>query len=141
MEYKIINSTDKVNELLLLPENEDLEKRLSYFHFSLQSYVKSIAIASKDTIIGMLAYNPNYEEENCIHLEFITVDPKYQGQGLSSKLLETFILMAKEQNLKVSIGRLTSDGKTKIKKKAQELSKKYSVELSFSHWRDQKDED
>jgi ribosomal protein S18 acetylase RimI-like enzyme len=123
-------SAAQLNSYLNETVNLDLENRLKYFkHRYIDNQITHILALENKKIVGMLAYQQSFEHPNFIHLEFVTVDPEYQNQKISSNLLNEFVQNVKTNNCGVAIGSLSQDGRTKVYPKIKQLCEKYGIEL------------
>lgn len=69
------------------PENDDMYQRLYYMHS--ESMPKEHHVFARDgmTIVGDLALQKNPYEEDVLWIQHVTVDARYQNQGIAKRLL------------------------------------------------------
>lgn len=84
-----------------------------------------------EEIAGMAELERDPYRENNLWIKFISVDPKYQGQGCASKLIEDIFKFAKEQGCSLEESFYSDDGEQKLKKIVRESAEKFGVELIF----------
>lgn len=132
---KIITNISEIENLLSLPENSNLENRLLYFNPNLFKNSLSIFLVNKTEIIGWISYSQG--ENDCLHLGSISIDPNHQSKGGLTILIDFLISLAKDKKVGISVGRLTSDGRTKLKPKLKEKCLQENILLTFTHYRDQ----
>ena len=84
-----------------------------------------------DLIVGLaeVEKSPYKGQENVVWVKFISIDPKYQGRGYASKLLDSIFRYAKDNNLVLEISVYSLEGWEKLKKKNKELAEKYGVKI------------
>ena len=65
------------------------------------------------------------DEEKVFSISFVSVDPKFQGKGYASKLLEEIFLFAKEHKIILQNSTYTEEGEEKLFNLIQRLREKY----------------
>ena len=80
-------------------------------------------ISLADMIVGLAELEKNPRAENVYWIKFLSVDPKYQGQGFASRLADEIFRFAKAQKISLE------EGYQKLKRKFNEFAQKYGVDF------------
>lgn len=129
--YDIIYNNDS------LPNVQDLDKRIKYFHYNdvskwgNDSKAKNLyfVMYHDDYIIGIsqLGWNEYATDTNTYWISYTSIDHKYQGRGLSKILLEEVYKYASEHNISLEGSRYSDRGREVFPKYHEYFSKKYNV--------------
>lgn len=122
----------QLDEFLSDSSNYDIESRIKYFNIKyITFYTHQIIALDNKKIVGILAYQNSYEHNNHLHIEFISIDPEYQNQKISSQLIHEFITIAKDNKNHVAIGSLSNDGRMKALPKIISLCELNNLSLKI----------
>ena len=95
---------------------------------NIESKFYSIAEANGEVAgLGELETDPRVE--NNLWIKFISVDPKYQGQGCATKLVEEIFQFAKNGGYSLEESFYSIEGEQKLKKLVHESAEKFEVKL------------
>ena len=83
-------------------------------------------------VVGIAGLEVDPYKEKNIWIKFVSVDPKYQGMGYASQLIEQIFSFAKEMGYSVETSYYTEQG-NKLKTKVHEMAQKHGVELIDLH--------
>ncbi len=88
-------------------------------------------IKENDLIVGIIDMEYSPTQERVAWVKGVSVDPKYQDKGYSSKLLEKMFEYAQRNNLILQISKYgqTGDGEKKLQKPTERLAKQYGVKI------------
>ena len=80
-------------------------------------------------IVGLaeLEQDPNLDKN--IWVKFVSIDPKYQGKGYGSQLMNEIFKYVKEEGYSLQPSRYSDDGLVKLKPLFEKLSKEYGVTI------------
>jgi len=119
-----------------LPHDERFlpsEKGGVFKYFDIRSLVENkkdlfysiIKEASKVIGLSELEKIPNQEKQYWI--KFVSIDPKYQGKGLASKLVEEIFRFARQEGATLESSSYSSDGYDKLKPLFNKFAEEFSV--------------
>ena len=107
------------------------------FFYRWQVDNRTFIVADTGTVAaGMIAYNP--KEEQAVHkgpvikffkVSYVTCRADYRNRGVASGLLRELFKLAKETGYAIMPGWYEPDGILYIKKKFEQYSREYGVEL------------
>lgn len=124
---------DDDTEKIITNDEVAVFKYLDLNHLSNREYETIYPVVeAEDKIVGISELQKSPYEENVYWITFISVDPKYQGKGFASKLVEEIFKFAKENNVSLRNSRYTEQGDQKLRNKIHEYSEKYNVKLKES---------
>ena len=107
-------------------ENSDIYNRLKYLHpgtiWSKESHF-AVMIGKKIVGIGSVQINP--EDKQQLWLKHVSVDPKYEGQGIARKIIERIYQWAHTQNLKVFPSTYSAKGSNTIRSTIDRMGRQY----------------
>ena len=69
--------------LAAMDERKEIKKWRSYH----QSPGQSILVAIDDEVLGFAAYRPDYDFQDCLHLDYLHIASAHQGKGVGKSLL------------------------------------------------------
>ncbi len=93
---------------------------------NIENKVYSIVKNNKEiTALGELEKNPY--SQNIYWIKFLSVDPKYQGNGYASILAEEIFKFAKNNNISLESSSYTAEGQEKLKAVFRRLAEKFAV--------------
>ena len=99
------------------------------------SFDKSVVlfpvIKVNDLVVGVAKLEHSPYEENLAWVQFVAVDPQYQGRGYASKLIEKIFQYADENNLTLQISKYgkSGEGELKLKNSTKRLTNQYEVKV------------
>ena len=86
-------------------------------------------VETKKEIAGIAELEKSPYQEKTLWIKFLSVDPKYQGNGYGTKLAEEIFRFAKEEGFSLE-GSIYSDiGRERLKKLLSRLAEKFGVEF------------
>ncbi len=127
------------------PDNRfvDPDKGGVFYYFDLQELINPVnqdkmifpVIKEGDLIVGIIDMEYSPTQKNVVWAKGVSVDPKYQGKGYASILLEKMFKYAQQNNLTLQISRYgnTGDGEKLLKGPTERLAKQYGVKIINSN--------
>lgn len=127
-EYKTLSLKELYEAYLSLDINKDLlaePPRISFFKTSIDpNEIMFVYLDGNKVIaIGSLESYDNYT----YFKKYISVDSKYQNQGLGKKILEKFYEYANEHQLAFINGKYSQQGQKYLQENSIYLAKKYNI--------------
>lgn len=86
-------------------------------------------IKEGDKIVGLSELEKSPYADKTFWIQFLSIDPKYQGKGYASKLAEEIFRFAKENDYTLETSSYTEEGYEKLKAVFNKLAEKYSVDF------------
>jgi len=87
-------------------------------------------IKTENLVVGICELQKNpYVEKNSYWIKMVSIDEKYQNQGLASKLIAEVIRFAKENNMTLEASSYKDEGYQKLKHILNRQSKEMGVEF------------
>lgn len=80
-------------------------------------------------VVGLSELEQDIKDAHNLWIKFVSVDPKYQGNGYSTKLIEEIFRFAKEKGYSLQPSFYTEEGRTKLKAIVERCAKETGVEL------------
>ncbi len=118
-----------------LPFDEGGVFRYFYLRNIISSFNKNkiiySAIEVDNLIVGLSELEQDPNDENNFWIKFISIDPKYQGKRLSSKLIEEIFKFAKENNYSLQPSFYSEQGLEKIKKVIDRNAEQTGVRIIY----------
>jgi GNAT superfamily N-acetyltransferase len=110
----------------------------NYFHLGdLISYNEKklffVSAEVDEKIVGLSQLGEDPYKENNLFLQFVSVDPKYQGKGYASKILEGVFDFANKSHKSLELSFYTDEGKQKLEKVVDRLIGKTPIKIFDNH--------
>lgn len=86
-------------------------------------------VFSEDIVVGLSELEVNPNSANSLWIKFISVDPKYQGQGYASKLIDEICKFAQEKGFSLEASAYSVDGEQKLKSRLIQETSKFGIEF------------
>lgn len=80
-------------------------------------------------VVALAELEKNPDDSMIYWIKFLSVDPKYQGNGYASILVEEIFKFAKERGITLEASAYTDDGQEKLKAVINRLAEKFSVKF------------
>jgi GNAT superfamily N-acetyltransferase len=92
-------------------------------------------VKEEDKIVGLsqLLRSGFAEGGKTFWIQFLSIDPEYQGKGYSKKLIREIFKFAKTKGFSLENSGYSSDGKLKLKNSFQEIAKEFNVSFLEDH--------
>ena len=88
-----------------------------------------IVVEINDEIIGLSELEKDPYKENNYWSTFISIDPKFRGQGYARKMIEKIFEFVKEQNCSLETSYYATEEGKRLEKIYHEYAEKFSVRL------------
>lgn len=103
--------------------------------FTTESQFYSL-VKEEDKVVGLsqLLRSGFAVDRNVFWIQFLSVDPEYQGKGYSQKLIRKIFKFAQSKGITLENSSYSTEGNLKLKNSFQEIAKEFNVKFSENHW-------
>ena len=108
-----------------LNQNPNTYDRIKYLTASEIHHEQHIVIIKNDIVVAMAGLQNSPYEKDIIWIKFISVDPNYQGMGLSRKILEFMYEWASTNHIKLKSSDFSDQGEARLKHIHEQLNNRY----------------